>query len=121
MFCKFMSLICLLGCNQSDSLVGPDQSYIFFFLSLSNDQSYVMALLSEGYKIEASSNMAADLSPSSILEAQTSDAKIQIKALFSQLLSLTQQVVGADSIQAKDAELATQKEAIKCKFFLFNN
>ncbi|XP_066313878.1 uncharacterized protein [Miscanthus floridulus] len=60
------------------------------------------ALLSEGNKIEASSVVAAG-----------SDPKIQIKALISQLLSLTQQVVSADSIQAKDAELANQKEEIK--------
>jgi len=48
--------------------------------------------------------------------AAGSDPKIQIKALISQLLSLTQQVVSADSIQAKDAELANQKEEIKCEF-----
>jgi hypothetical protein len=81
-----------------------------------------MALLSEGNKIGASSNAAASVSASSsILEAQTSDAKIQTKALISQLLSLTQQVVSADSIQANDAELATQKEVIKCKFFLIQS
>jgi hypothetical protein len=66
--------------------------------------------LSEGNKIKASSVVAAG-----------SDPKIQIKALISQLLSLTQQVVSADSIQANDAELATQKEEIKCKFFLFSH
>jgi len=78
---------------KKNSVVGRDQSY------------YVTALLSEGNKIEASSVVAAG-----------SDPKIQIKALISQLLSLTQQVVSADSIQAKDAELANKKEEIKCEF-----
>jgi len=83
----------MLHVRKKNTVIGRDQSY------------YVTALLSEGNKIEASSVVAAG-----------SDPKIQIKALISQLLSLTQQVVSADSIQAKDAELANQKEEIKCEF-----